>query len=133
MKVIKAYPPNYAEICKVFKIADKKNIVFTYGDTLYRPDRSGAIPNHLRVHERTHEKQQGGDPAGWWNRYLVDKDFRLSQEVEAYRRQYQFFISTNHNIKEQVAFLERISDDLASDIYGNLVTNSEAKRLILTK
>lgn len=131
MKVIHAFPPNYEEICKVFPIAGIKTIVFTYGDILYRPGRSGAVPGHLKTHERTHEKQQGNDPAGWWAKYLVDKDFRLSQEVEAYRRQYRYFISTNHNIKEQVVFLDRIADDLSSEIYGNMVTKEEAKKLII--
>jgi hypothetical protein len=131
MKVIKSFPPNYDEICKVFPIAGIKTIVFTYGDTLYRPGRSGAVPGHLDAHERTHTRQQGNDPAGWWKRYLVDKEFRLSQEVEAYRNQYRFFKSKNHNIKEQINFLDMIAYDLSSEMYGNLVTKEEAKKIII--
>ena len=130
MKIIKDFPPNYVEICKVFDITDIKTLVFTYGDTIYAPGKTRAIPKDLKIHEKTHQKQQGNDPAGWWKKYLTDKKFRLDQEVEAYGNQYRFFIGRNHNLKEQSSFLEKIVSDLSSRIYGNIVTKLEAEKLI---
>lgn len=130
MKVVYGYPPNYQDIIKVFDIANRPNLVFTYGDTIYTARYKGALPEHVKVHERTHQKQQGSDPAGWWAKYLTDTAFRVAQEVEAYRRQYKFFISKNHNIKEQQQFLTLKAMDLSSEIYGHVVTLQEAKDLI---
>lgn len=133
MKIVKAYPPNIEQIKLNFKISD--NTVFAYGDTLYSP--SGIkISKDLLEHEKVHQKQQGDDPAGWWDRYIEDKAFRLSQEVEAYRKQYRFFknslgqysvIEKNKRIQE---FINRICLDLSGQLYGNLVPFEEAKRRI---
>jgi hypothetical protein len=130
MKVVKDFPPNYNEIADVFNIKDKKGIVFTYGDTIYCPFKKGKIPEHLKVHEKVHMRQQGNDPASWWKRYLVDEEFRLRQEVEAYRKQYKFFKSRNHDLEEQKGFLEKIASDLSGEIYGNVISKEEAKKEI---
>lgn len=130
MKVVKETPPNYEEICKVFDIRGSKSIVFTYGDTIYNPG-GGKISKHLLVHEKVHIKQQGDNPAGWWDRYLVDKKFRLDQEVEAYRKQWRHILRNNHNLKERAFLLNKIAGDLSGPIYGNVVGMGEAVELIM--
>lgn len=130
MKIVKAVPPNYFDICKVFNIFGKNRIVFTYGDTIYAPNKGGAISDNVKVHEKTHQKQQGDDPKGWWDRYLVDTQFRLDQELEAYRKQYRFFISKNHNINDQFRFLDIIAGDLSGEMYGNIISFEEARELL---
>jgi len=133
MKIVKAYPPNIETIRAKFTL--RPTVIFTYGDTIYNPI-GGKITEDLMVHEQTHEKQQGDDPAGWWDKYLVDADFRLSQEVEAYRNQYQCYLETkcikNGKLRRVrlSKFLKKISTDLASPIYGNIVTVKEARELI---
>src|SRR5258708_14781803 len=82
------FPPNYDQISKTFKL--HKNVVFTYGQTLYNPDRI-PIPDPLKIHEGTHTIQQGKDPALWWERYLIDSEFRLKQEAEAYGYKYYVY------------------------------------------
>ena len=82
------------------------------------------------AHEQTHTKQQGDDIDGWWDRYLSDFEFRLNQEVEAYHNQYMFLLD-NYNRKDRRVILSQISKDLASPIYGNLVTKEKAKELIV--
>lgn len=104
---------------KVFPI--KKNTVFTYGDALYAPNINFTLPQDLIVHEETHTRQQGEDPAGWWDRYLVDPAFRLEQEVEAYRNQYRFYCKNHKGRNERFNFLRIIASDLASPMYGNLI------------
>ena len=128
MKIERKLPPNFDKIKVVFPNLPS-GVIFTYGDILYNPSKSG-IPDHLRIHEKTHMVQQGDDPEGWWDRYLSDKEFRISQEVEAYRKQYRFFKSTC-KIKSRIpTFLEKIVKDLSGMIYGNIIGFEEAKKLI---
>lgn len=130
MNIVNELPPNYDEVAKAFDIRGRKGIVFTYGDTVYVPFKKGSIPDHLKVHERTHSKQQGGDPAGWWNKYIRFPAFRLEQEIEAYRNQYLFFKSRNHSIKDQKLFLDSIASDLSSGMYGGIINRDEARKAI---
>ena len=85
VNIKREFPPNFKQIEAMFDLS-KKNIVFTYGDTIYNP-YGGVIPPHLVVHEHTHTIQQGDNPDGWWKKYLTDDKFRCSQEVEAYQNQ----------------------------------------------
>lgn len=119
------YPPNYAEITRVFNIEKRSNIVFTYGNTLYVPGGQ-KIDSQLLKHEETHARQQlemGVDE--WWDRYLTDEGFRFTQELEAYRNQYKAMASLP--LKDRIGYLDHICTDLAGEMYGNLVTKEEAK------
>ncbi len=123
MKLVFDFPPNFEVIKTALPdVVGNQRVIFTYGDTIYYPYGKHSIPEHLKVHERTHTKQQGEHPDDWWIKYLSFPMFRLAQEIEAYRRQYQFFISKNHNLKEQREFLYRIASDLSSSVYGNMVS-----------
>lgn len=128
MEIKKEYPPNINEITKHFPLTI--DVVFTYGDIIYSP-ASLDIPKHLFIHEQTHSKQQlvmGVDK--WWSKYFEDSDFRLNQEVEAYAAQYKQFCKDKKNIERQYLFLDLISRDLSSNLYGNLVDYNTAKNLI---
>lgn len=127
MNVKLEYPPNRKEIEAVF--GPLKNAVFTYGDTIYNPS-DGIIREHLHVHEQVHQRQQGSDPAKWWKRYLSASEFRIEQEAEAYRAQYQWAVL---NVKDRNAltrFLHQLSSDFASSMYGSCISYQEAKRVI---
>ncbi|MEK6852965.1 MAG: hypothetical protein AABX59_03740, partial [Nanoarchaeota archaeon] len=66
MKIKNKFPPNIEKIVKRFGELPE-NIVFTYGEIIYAPfHNSKKIPKDLAVHEKTHMKQQGNDPEGWW-------------------------------------------------------------------
>ena len=126
MKVVKSFPPNYREICKHFPVGGKINIVFTYGDKLYNP-AGGEITPDLFAHEETHTRQQ--EKIGieeWWDGYCNDTQFRLGQETEAYQNQYKYAVK-HYNRAERRRLLDRISKDLASPIYGGIITKQEAK------
>lgn len=71
-------------------------------------------------------------PSMWWKEYLTSKDFRMSQEVQAYRAQYKFAL-TNDSRQVCRALLKRISNDLSGPIYGNLCNFETAKHLISQK
>lgn len=129
MKIVRAFPPNYDEICRHFDIRGRNTIIFAYGDTLYNPG-GGTIDECLMKHEETHERQQAAmGVKEWWAKYLIDAQFRLSQEVEAYRNQYA------HSLKVMARpgrrfLLKTISKDLSGPMYGNIVTQEQAEALI---
>lgn len=133
MKIVKSYPPNIDAIKKVFEVRD--TTVFAYGDTLYNPG-GWKIGEDLIAHEMVHQKQQGANPALWWERYIAEPEFRLSQELPAYRRQFQVFrkslgqYSFLEKNKRQNQFLSRVAGDLSSPLYGNIITYNEAFREI---
>ena len=127
MKIIYEYPPNIEKIREHFPI--KSGIIFTYGGELYNPDK-GNISADLMAHEETHVAQQGNDPDKWWDRYFIDDAFRLEQETEAYRNQYKYSLE-NYNRAGRKRLLKKISKDLSSPLYGNLITENEAKEAII--
>ena len=123
--IVEEYPPNYQDIIKVFNI--KGNEVFTYGNVLYNPNKL-EIQEHLIIHEKVHSNQQI-KPKEWWDKYLKDKDFRLDQELEAYIAQFAFI---KRVVKESISkqALDRISSDLASEMYGNIISFQDAQTKI---
>lgn len=127
----KTVPPNYEKIVNVFPfVSTNKNIVFTYGETLYiQENREEDISDHLLEHENTHTKQQGDYIEDWWERYLSDDSFRMSQEVEAYHNQYMYVKNKygTNNAKRLLFFLAR---DLSSEIYRLNITFNKAEILI---
>jgi len=124
MKISNEYPPNIEDIRKVLKLHE--GIVFTYGDTLYNP--SGAhIGTDLMRHEETHTVQQ--EKIGvkdWWKKYLSDSAFRVSQETEAYRNQYDAAKKMIRDKNALYLFRRQIATWLSGEMYGNSITFNDA-------
>jgi hypothetical protein len=128
VEVIKDWPPNISQIIRKFPL-DGYNPVFTYGDKLYNPG-GDPISQDLMIHEQTHEQQQATyGVEQWWAMYLENPAFRLTQETEAYRNQYQF-LKTVFNRKGRMAALNKLADNLSSPLYGSIIKKFEAKELI---
>jgi hypothetical protein len=70
---------------------------------------------------------------GWWRKWLEDPEFRLSQELEAYQEQYQFFVKTESNREKVNQALWSIAGMLSSKIYGSVISHSEAVLAIKKK
>ena len=121
------YPPNYKEIEARFTL--NEGTIFTYGEDIYNPN-GGYIDKHLLIHEGTHSVQQGDNVKRWWDRYLVDDDFRFVQELEAYQNQYVSFCRDFKDRNAQSRFLFRLASDLSSELYGKICTQQEASRMI---
>jgi hypothetical protein len=128
VRIVRGYPPNYAEIRE--RLSPSPRAVFAYGDVIYSPS-GRAVSLDLVVHEEVHSRQQElvGGPESWWRRYIDDPAFRLEQEVEAYRAQYRVASSRS----ERRYLLLHICRDLSSRMYGNLVTSAEARALVLAE
>lgn len=129
MKLSTERPPNYHLFQQFFPGFEKHQPIFCYGDTIYNPFDREVTPD-LVAHEAIHSKQQGNNPEFWYSRYFREPRFRLEQEVEAYKTQYQIVKKHSKDRELNSWFLHQLSLDLASPLYGNLVTQQEAWRLI---
>lgn len=119
--IVDGYPPNIDEIRSF--ITPTETAVYTYGDTIYNPN-GGKVYEDVIEHEKVHIKQQSEytSPSIWWTKYLIDKDFRLEQEIEAYNKQYLFLknIIRNKELKEALQEMSHaLSHDYALDITYN--------------
>lgn len=93
MRVVTAFPPNYAAINAKFNIAGRP-VIFAWGDIIYNPHHVKVTPE-LLAHEGVHGERQvtdniDGEPNDerirrWWCRYIEDDAFRLNEEVLAHR------------------------------------------------
>jgi hypothetical protein len=129
LKIVVSKPPNWDELNAVFNLEAKRGLLFTYGDTVFNPD-GVAISPAIMAHEEVHKDQQGNDIEGWWQRYIVDINFRLNQELEAHRREWKVYKQMVKDRNYRSAYLSYISSRLASSLYGNVVTSKDAKQLI---
>lgn len=130
MEVIYDKPPIYDKVAAAFNIKDDSTVIFTYGNKLFVPGgRRLVLDKPLMRHEETHARQQKiTGIEEWWERFLVDPAFRLSQELEAYREQYRAMASLP--LGTVVGYLEHICADLSGEMYGNMLTADEAKAVI---
>ena len=126
--IINEKPPVWDMIVKAFPVHWDDGIIVTYGENIYSKE---AIPPLKVAHELVHVKQQttmGKDI--WWERYIRDNDFRLSQEIEAYTEEYS---KAKQVIKDRNAlakYLFTIATHLSSSMYGSIITHSEALKSI---
>ena len=83
------------------------------------------------AHEAVHLKQQRDfGREAWWKKYIEDVDFRLSQEVEAYRTEVNFLQATVKDREKRNKAILHLARDLGSSMYGNIVSPTEALKLI---
>lgn len=129
MKISTEYPPNYAEIKKVFPLCKEYKATFCYGDTIYSPFNK-EVPADIQAHEEVHSKQQGELPDVWWYKYLNDTEFRLRQEIEAYGTQLAFALKLNIPWKLRDWIKEKLAQSLSGELYGNMLTYREAESKI---
>lgn len=128
VKFSKEIPDVYKELNEKFGVKWNDGIIICYGNTIHC--KQDISPDKL-VHETIHVKQQekiGKDE--WWRMYIDIQSFRLEQEIEAYRAEYQFIKRNIKNREAVFKFLTRMAKDLSSSIYGDIITTDEAIKLI---
>lgn len=118
MRITNERPPEWIlEAVKKWGVDfDKGNIAFAYGDAVHIG--RGSIPPDLAAHEAVHLRQQAGNPDAWWKRYLSDDQFRIDQELEAYRVQYQWVLQNVKNTNKRFEMLRHYANDLSGGMYG---------------
>jgi len=114
--------PLYNEYAKYFKL--NENTIFAYNNTIYT---SNDLPEDFIEHEKVHLRQQNSIGCdNWASKYMRDPKFRLDQELEAYRYQLTCIKDKNKKSKAKTEFAKILS----SEMYGNMVTEEEAKELL---
>ena len=128
MQTSNKIPPIYGALKKAFNISWDRGVVIAYEDTIHCKFR---ITDDLFVHECTHLKQHRnyiGGAKAWYERYIVDKDFRLSQELEAYRNQLDYIESSKDPHKKEKVI--HILDSLCGEMYGNMINVEDARKAL---
>lgn len=131
VEIVREFPPNYGDILAAIPaVADCKPI-FAWGGIIYNP-YGIAVDAHLQAHEGVHGSQHAlaGSPQAWWARYLTDAEFRVEQEVEAYRRQLESFKSQSRDRERRHRYAMLCAAHLSSPMYGGLMTQMQAFRRI---
>lgn len=126
----KEFPPNIEQLRRIFPINEQTHPVFTYGETIHAPYHE-KLPPDIIEHEQIHIKQQKEyqSPDIWWNKYILDTDFRLLQELEAYSHQYQWIKSISNGKIANEALIEMASN-LSSPLYRLNISYGHAEKLI---
>src|SRR3990167_169806 len=124
-------PPVWDKLVKAFGV-EWGTICVAYDKDIYCGDKAN-LSTDVIVHESVHLARQEKDPVGWWTRYVKDKEFRFGEEVLAYHAQYDYL---KNNVKDRnrlARYLFNLARDLSGSMYGNVVSHSEAMRLIKMK
>lgn len=131
MKIKHEYPPKHIwnTVVDAGMAPDPASVLFTYGDTLYVPSGQ-QVSDDFMAHEELHTKQQGDDPDAWWSRYIEDEYFRVDQEAKAYGKQYTFLCKKHKDRNAQTRILINLARILAGPLYGNVLQNSAAMKMI---
>lgn len=130
-KISHEIPPIYARLREAFgpRVDWRMGTVIAYGDTIYAKD---DMPDSLIAHETTHLKQQAKVGVEiWWEGYIKDPIFRLTQEAEAYKAQIDFIRdvdkASRQVLRSTIAWLAR---ELSSSMYGNMISYEDARNLL---
>lgn len=111
-KIVLKFPPNYADIKDYLN--PPAGSIYAYDNVIYNPSER-QIYEDEEIHEQVHFKQQGKQVKVWWNKYLRDKDFRLSQEVEAYHAQLMWLREKGVSAKDRAIALSEMAKALSTD------------------
>lgn len=138
MKVVKAFPPNYAAINAAFGVRGRA-VIFCYGDRIYNPAGVAVGPDlvaHETVHSERQEKFAGG-VEGWWRDYIADPAFRLAEEIPAHIAEFRYWLAGAGADRPVRGFRSaaefhrlQIAQRLAGPLYGRLVSLGDAKSLL---
>ena len=124
IKIINENPPFLLKLITA-GMNPQRDTIFPYNPVIYNP--SGLdIPADIMIHEAVHIKQQGKNPQAWWDRYILDKGFRLQQELEANQEQYKFICKIKKDRNERARALVAIARNMAGAVYGNMITTNKA-------
>lgn len=126
-RIIKAFPPNFSSIAKVFPVKGKQGIVYAYGDTIYNPSGK-PLPPWIVAHEEVHLKQQSFHQleTKWWAAYIVSPQFRLAMEIEAHIVEWNTYKHANGLTMEVTRYLDQMATRLSGPLYGNMLSYADA-------
>lgn len=129
-KIIYKRPPHWRIIKLFFPQYDPNgSIACAFGKVIYA---NNEIPDDYIAHEEEHLNQQFHSyimAVLWWICYCLSKHFRYSQELGAFQRQYQWICKNQAWRRHQKLY--ELAEQLASPLYGSMISIREAQREIL--
>lgn len=128
--IIDQPPAIYKRLKEQFGVKWGDGIIITYFPNIYWVDGE-TLSDEKRAHEQTHLRQQ--EKMGvelWWDKYCVDSNFRLSQEIEAYKNEIEYLRRIVPDRNKRFKMINQIAKDLSSSIYGNICSYQEAMILL---
>jgi hypothetical protein len=118
--------PFYTEYERNFPIT--ADTIFVFKDTIFADNE---IPYDVFYHELKHLEQQNRiGPKKWIKKYIKDKDFRLEQEIEAYRHQLKTVKKTGDR-QEYANILVECAKNISSPLYNNIISYRKALKLLV--
>jgi hypothetical protein len=117
--------PNLQEIKDKFGVGEET--IISYGNKIFVKDKT--MSRDLLVHELVHCDRQNFSESSakrWWEMYMRDKGFRLTEEILAYRQQYQFCCAVYKDRNKRDKILRALAKELSSSRYGNIISDSES-------
>ena len=127
--VIFEKPPVFDALCMAFEVTP--HTLFAYDGKIYNPFKL-PLSEDVVEHEKIHliQQEETGGAAIWYGRYLRENSFRMEQELEAYRVQYNF-IKTKVRDREQLhRILSSIAGTLSGPLYGECIDYTAAYQMI---
>ncbi len=117
--------PNFKELQERFNVGDET--IISYGDKIFVKNRQ--LTGDLMVHELVHCERQGFNESGakrWYEIYMRDDEFRLQEELLAYRQQYAYCCRIFKDRNRRAKILWALATELSSPRYGSIISHSEA-------
>lgn len=124
-------PPVWDKLVKAFGV-EWGTICVAYDKDIYCGDKANLSADVI-LHESVHLERQEKDPDAWWTGYIRDKEFRLMEELIAYHAQYDYLKDVVKDRNVLAGYLWKLAGGLSGEMYGNVVSHSEARRLIKMK
>jgi len=132
MRVVIAPPPNYALLCSAFNIANRRDIIYCYGDAIWNPHNVPVTPA-LMAHETVHSERQGDRPDRWWQEYIEDRHFRFLEEMLAHQAEYRVLAESATSRNHRRIMQRDVARKLAAPLYGGLVHEKQAFKMVTAR
>ncbi len=121
-------PKIFPELQARFGVKWEDGIIIAYEGKIH----SKEVPEAQKwIHEEVHLKRQAeiGNEI-WWKSFIESDQFRLEEEVLAYRAEVSF-LKKNIKNREVIFHMTReLALALSSDIYGNIISPQDALKML---
>lgn len=122
-------PAIYEILNARFDASWNNGIIIAYDGRIHC--KNDVEPQKL-IHEKVHlDRQAGIGNDVWWTCYLEDPAFRLQEEKLAYKAEAVFLKKYIKDREIVFHMLRELASNMASDIYGRMVTKEEALTLLI--
>lgn len=122
-------PSIYESLNKKFGVKWEDKIIIAFDGKIHCIDN--PAPQKI-IHEKVHldEQKRIGNEV-WWRAYLEDDNFRLEEELKAYRIESNFLKKYIKNREVRFHFINEMADSISSSVYGNIITKQEALKFLM--